>query len=190
MPRNFSICPTSNSGHTALRDRPRLMGAAVCATLLALLAIAGAACAQTLDPTPYVVHPPAGDNAFAFRHVGVVDAVLGMTRADMLVVVEGARITLVAPEGLAAVPDGIRSIDASGRYLIPGLWDMHVHAQSDWSESGPLLVTYGVTGIREAPLPPRMDWPLDICNRHGVRMRMVQCHFGHRVIFSKYRLRP
>jgi imidazolonepropionase-like amidohydrolase len=111
----------------------------VYATLLALLAIAGAACAQTLDPTPYVVHPPAGEAAFAFRHVALVDAVLGITRAEMVVVVEGAKITLVAPEGSAAVPDGVRSIDASGRYLIPGLWDMHVHAQSDWSESGPCL---------------------------------------------------
>jgi imidazolonepropionase-like amidohydrolase len=117
--------------------------------MLALLAIAGATFAQTLDPTSFVVHPPAGADAFVFRHVGVVDAVLGTTRADMVVVVEGARITFVAPEGSAAVPDRVRSIDASGRYLIPGLWDMHVHGQGDWSESGPLLVTYGVTGIRE-----------------------------------------
>jgi hypothetical protein len=44
------------------------------------------------------------------------------------------------------LPTDARVIDASGRYLIPGLWDMHVHIFWDWGP--PLLLANGVTGVR------------------------------------------
>ena len=50
-----------------------------------------------------------------------------------------------------ALSDSVVRIDGTGKYLIPGLWDMHVHA---WQADGaaamlPLFVVNGVTGIRE-----------------------------------------
>jgi imidazolonepropionase-like amidohydrolase len=47
--------------------------------------------------------------------------------ADMTVVISGDRITEVGSSGRAVIPRGARVVNATGKYLIPGLWDMHVH---------------------------------------------------------------
>lgn len=52
----------------------------------------------------------------------------GSLRAKQTVIVAGNRITAVAPAEEIRVPDDAKVIDASGGYLIPGLWDVHVHS--------------------------------------------------------------
>ena len=51
----------------------------------------------------------------------------GTVRADQTVVAEGGRITACDAAARVRTPAGARVIDGRGRYLIPGLWDMHVH---------------------------------------------------------------
>jgi imidazolonepropionase-like amidohydrolase len=85
-----------------------------------------------------------------FQNVAVIDPLTGRARPSMTVVVEGTRITDVGPASLRP-PDDSRVIDASGKFLMPGLWDMHTHGVGipgirDFS--GPLLIANGVTGIR------------------------------------------
>jgi imidazolonepropionase-like amidohydrolase len=88
-------------------------------------------------------------------HVAVIDPASGAVRTDMTVVVEGSRITGVGPSAGATTRDGAREVDGTGRFLIPGLWDMHVHALfGDWTPGGrevvlPLLLANGVTGARD-----------------------------------------
>lgn len=109
-------------------------------TLPALAAAALAACAPA---------EPAFDAPLAFENVTVVDAVEG-ARPGMTVVVEGDRIAAVGAD--ATPPRGARVVDASGRYLIPGLWDMHVHLTYDDAlvEAMPrLFLSYGVTSVRD-----------------------------------------
>jgi len=79
------------------------------------------------------------------RHVTVINVVTGEELKDQTVRIENGRIVSVAPtqESDAALPG---AIDAQGQYLIPGLWDMHVHVH-DTSEL-PLYIANGVTGIR------------------------------------------
>jgi imidazolonepropionase-like amidohydrolase len=83
----------------------------------------------------------------AFVGATVIDVVSGKPVPDQTVIVEGDKITAVAPTARAKVPDGVRRIDAKGKFLIPGLWDMHVHI------GGPdylaLFVANGVTGVRD-----------------------------------------
>jgi len=86
------------------------------------------------------------------RDVTVVDVVSGTLRPHTTVIVVGSRIAGVAPSAATAVPRGARVIDGGGRFLIPGLWDMHSH--SLWSPVAmqtflPLYVAQGVTGIRD-----------------------------------------
>ncbi len=86
------------------------------------------------------------------RDVTVVDVVSGTLRPGSTVIVVGSRITGVGPSATTGVPRGARVIDGSGRFLIPGLWDMHSH--SLWSPEAmrtflPLYVAHGVTGIRD-----------------------------------------
>jgi imidazolonepropionase-like amidohydrolase len=73
------------------------------------------------------------------------------------VVVRGGRIAAILAENLAAAPQGNRNIDASGRTLIPGLIDAHVHV-SDWSL--PLFLRYGVTTVRDLHNAPAYILPL------------------------------
>ena len=89
--------------------------------------------------------------ALAIEHVNVVDVRAGRVLNDQTVVVERGRITVVAPAGSAKVPGGATIVDGRQKYLIPGLWDMHVHAAWPGLDQmfAPLFVANGVTGVRE-----------------------------------------
>lgn len=83
----------------------------------------------------------------AITNVSLFDARARAMRPGMTVVVEGNRIVMVAPTAAAALPAGATIIDGSGRTLLPGLWDMHVHINDD--ADGLLHLAAGVTGVRD-----------------------------------------
>jgi imidazolonepropionase-like amidohydrolase len=62
------------------------------------------------------------------------------------VVISGNRIAGVGPEGKVAVPKDAEIVDASGKTILPGLWDMHVHTSDD---DGLLHLAAGVTSVRD-----------------------------------------
>lgn len=74
------------------------------------------------------IGPAAAQGRFAVTPVTVVHVNDGTLRADQTVLVKGERIAAVGPVYEVAVPDGTTVVDGRGGYLIPGLWDMHVHA--------------------------------------------------------------
>jgi len=86
----------------------------------------------------------------AITHVSVVDVERGTSRSDQTVVVDGPRITAVGPSASMAVLPSARVIDGRGKWLIPGLWDMHAHTVVP---TGRLLLSLylanGVTGLRD-----------------------------------------
>ena len=88
----------------------------------------------------------------ALRDVAVVDVADGTVHPGRTVLISGDRILAVGAEGRVDVPDGVDVVDGRGRYLIPGLIDMHVHAL--WHPSVPptflpLFVANGVTTVRD-----------------------------------------
>ena len=85
----------------------------------------------------------------AVRDVHVVDVEAGAVVPDQTVVIADGRIVAVGSG--AAVPDGVEIVDGRGRYLMPGLWDMHAHARHPVAPVliFPQLVAHGVTGVRE-----------------------------------------
>jgi imidazolonepropionase-like amidohydrolase len=93
--------------------------------------------------------------ALVLTHVAVIDTAAGRVRPDMTVVVDGNRIASVEPSATAKPPAGARVVDGTGKFLSPGLWDMHVHTFfGDWVPGGrevtlPLLLAHGVTGVRD-----------------------------------------
>ena len=116
------------------------------ALLLSLLLFAAPAAAQTL--------PAARGRPVAFTNVTVIDLTGAPPRAGMTVVVAGERIAAVGPTGELALPPGAQVVDAEGKFLLPGLWDMHAHL--NWERAGdveksllPLHVANGVTGVRD-----------------------------------------
>ena len=91
----------------------------------------------------------------AFTHVTVIDATGGPPLADMTVLVEDKHIVQLGRSIEVHPPQNARVVEARGKYLIPGLWDMHVHtAFGDWLPANervtlPLFVANGVTGVRD-----------------------------------------
>jgi cytosine/adenosine deaminase-related metal-dependent hydrolase len=82
----------------------------------------------------------------AIEHVNVVDVRAATIYADQTVVVRGQRVGEV---GKTAAPKGARRINGRGKYLIPGLWDMHVHLGMIGSGSFQIYLANGITGMRE-----------------------------------------
>ena len=88
-------------------------------------------------------------------HVDLIDVSTGKTRHDMTVVISANRITEVKKSRIVAVPEGAQLVDAKGKFLMPGLWDMHVHIFNQVTRRPPntwyfpLFVANGVTSIRE-----------------------------------------
>ena len=93
--------------------------------------------------------------AVAITDVTVVDVVRGRSSRSRTVIVDKGRIVADEPAHHAHIPALAQRIDGRGRFLIPGLVDMHVHffnlsshrAPNDWSF--PLYVANGVTAVRE-----------------------------------------
>ena len=86
----------------------------------------------------------------AFTHANVIDGRDSIPRRDQTVIVRGNRIVAAGAASAVAVPSGATIIDARGKYLIPGLWDMHVHTTlTGGRDLLPLYVANGVTGVRD-----------------------------------------
>ena len=66
---------------------------------------------------------------------------------DAVVLLEGDRIVAAGPRGEVRIPRGTQSLDAHGKWILPGLWDMHAHfEQVEW---GPIYLASGVTTVRD-----------------------------------------
>jgi imidazolonepropionase-like amidohydrolase len=99
-----------------------------------------AACGPAAGPASF-------DTPIAFTHATVVDVETGRLLPDQTVVVAGNRIREVG--AAVRVGRGTRVVDASGKFLIPGLWDMHTHVYGNGPGSLLLYAANGVTTIRD-----------------------------------------
>jgi imidazolonepropionase-like amidohydrolase len=82
----------------------------------------------------------------AITHVAVVDVERGTLLPDRTVLVQGRRIARVDSAPLVTRPSRAQVVDGTGRFLMPGLWDMHVHM--DDAQTAGQLLSWGITGAR------------------------------------------
>ena len=90
-----------------------------------------------------------------FRNVTLIDMRSKQPRPNMTVVVSGSRISKIGRN--IKFPKNAQVVDAGGKFLIPGLWDMHVHLFNNISGNNtnnkdsyfPLFIANGVTGVRD-----------------------------------------
>ena len=99
--------------------------------------------------------PMAQSSAIAFTDVTVIDGTGGAPRGGLTVLVADGQIITVGRTTTVHVPDGATIVDGRAKFLIPGLWDMHVHLGSyeDGAKSLRRLVGYGITGVRDMASP-------------------------------------
>jgi imidazolonepropionase-like amidohydrolase len=90
------------------------------------------------------------------RGAGIVDVAHGRVLLHQSVAVRGNNIVAVGPDhSIARRFDARQSVDASGKFVMPGLWDMHVHFGGGQELIGenkallPVYVAYGVTAVRD-----------------------------------------
>ena len=89
------------------------------------------------------------EHAIALTHVTVIDATGAPPRHDMTVLVQGQQIVAVGHRGDIPIPPGAEVLDLPGRFVIPGLCDMHVHSVHRERIAPPLYIANGVTTVRE-----------------------------------------
>ena len=105
------------------------------------LAVMGVACLLALWTAP-----SADDRRLAFTNVTVVDVDNWASTPDQTVVVDSGRIVWRGPAANARIPRGTRRVSGAGRYLAPGLADMHAHVGP---HDLPLYLAASVTTVRE-----------------------------------------
>jgi len=125
-----------------------------------------------------------------FTHVTVVDLTGAPSKSNMTVIVAGNRIVAVARPGKVRIPKNAQIINASGKFMIPGLWDMHAHTRADALTRQivfPLNIVNGVTGIRDmagdcvgggdcdgkATFDVHLQWKKDIADGHLIGPRLI-----------------
>ena len=94
------------------------------------------------------------------RDVTVIDVASGAARPKSSILIRGEKIASVGND--FRVPPNARIISGAGRYLIPGLWDMHVHLAG--REQLPAYLAFGITGVRDmgSDLDRTKAWRTDI----------------------------
>jgi hypothetical protein len=129
-----------------------------------------------------------GLTSIALMHVTVIDGTGAPPKPDMTVVIVGYRIAEIAKTNTIGSPRFSRTIDATGSYVIPGLWDMHAHPDDPelWPSNPPpldkeklltLLIANGVTGIRDmgGDLKLLQDWRIRAANGTMVGPHIYAC---------------
>jgi imidazolonepropionase-like amidohydrolase len=99
--------------------------------------------------------PKAAAPTLAITHATVIDATGGPSQSDTTVVIERDHISVIGPSKRISLPLNTPTIDATGKFLIPGLTDAHVHLTAAGEPSGsrqfivPLLIANGITTVRD-----------------------------------------
>src|ERR1700737_4474711 len=119
---------------------------------------------------PIHAQKPAADDLLVLNNVTVVDVRTGALQSEQTVILERNHIASVGPSKSAKYARNVPSVNCRGLFLIPGLWDMHVHLVfGDWFPDAqeislPLFVANGVTGVRDmgSELDIVQDWRNEI----------------------------
>jgi len=121
-------------------------------------------------PVPARAQNPSPNDLLVLTNVTVVDVRTGALQPEQTVILERNHIYSVGPSKSAKYPRNAAIVNCRGLFLIPGLWDMHVHLVfGDWFPDAkdislPLFVANGVTGVRGmgSTLEIVQDWRNEI----------------------------
>ncbi len=109
-------------------------------------------------------------DAILIKDVNIIDIELGTVTPKQSILIEYGKITNIFPSGAIAYAAPYE-IEATGKYVMPGLWDMHIHLRggktliSENKNLLPLYITNGVTTVREAGgdiTPNLLQWKQEI----------------------------
>ncbi|HTA58686.1 MAG TPA: amidohydrolase family protein [Candidatus Baltobacteraceae bacterium] len=91
----------------------------------------------------------------AITHATIIDATGAPPKPNSTILIDHEKISAIGPDSSLEIPPGARTIDATGKFLIPGLADMHIHLMGAGEPTGsrefilPLLIANGITTVRD-----------------------------------------
>ncbi len=91
--------------------------------------------------------PPERTGSYAIAGATLVDGTGAKPVQDSVVLIQNGRIAAAGPRTSVKLPRGTRVVEAQGQTLLPGLWEMHIHASG--VEFGPALLAAGITTARD-----------------------------------------
>ncbi|SHE61002.1 Amidohydrolase family protein [Microbulbifer donghaiensis] len=131
--------------------------------------------------------------AIAIENVSIIDIATGSIGEHRRVLIEGNRITAISSAGSEPLLEATQVLDGSGKFLIPGMWDMHAHIGSDEMSRKsilPMFIAHGVTGLRilqgdcpepcdavDAPIAQIRQWQKDIESSRQIGPRMFSSSY-------------
>jgi imidazolonepropionase-like amidohydrolase len=120
----------------------------------------------------------------AIRNATVIDVKNGKLIKNQTILIEGNKITSVSSKSV--VPKSATAVDAKGKYILPGLWDMHAHSFTDrrFEWLFPLLIANGVTGVRDLATALSFD-SIQLVKNQVMEGKLLGPRFGavtHKVI--------
>jgi imidazolonepropionase-like amidohydrolase len=135
-----------------------------------LLCVSGILAGQPASPSVVIIHD-----------VNVIDVTGGPTQTHRTVIVRDGKIAEIASSPGSGGRLQAVDVDGRGKFLIPGLWDMHVHMVfGDWFPRGkevtlPLFIANGITGVRDmgGELEVLQQWRKEITAGTLIGPRMV-----------------
>ncbi|HEY4903622.1 MAG TPA: amidohydrolase family protein [Candidatus Sulfotelmatobacter sp.] len=112
----------------------------------------------------------------AITHVTIIDPAAGKPQRDMTIVIHGGDIASVGRTKVLKLPASTKVIDGSGKFAIPGLWDMHTHFR-DTDRDLKMDIANGVLGIRNMGGVATEVFPLRDAIASGQRLgpKIVAC---------------
>jgi len=109
--------------------------------------------------------PPERTGSFAIVGARMVDATGAPPVNDSAVIVRDGRIAAAGPRSTIPIPADMPIVDARGQTLLPGLWEMHIHASG--VEFGPALLAAGITTARDCG----GEFGFLLANRYAIDVR-------------------
>jgi hypothetical protein len=114
----------------------------------------------------------------AIQNVTIIDATGASERPGMTVLIAGGRILRISRTQKTKLAEDVRIVDGSGKYLIPGLWDMHIHPFEGkdvrWKEFMALFLANGITNVRVMFGDPKFhQWREEISSGQLTGPRMI-----------------
>ncbi|WP_158267625.1 amidohydrolase family protein [Adhaeribacter arboris] len=95
------------------------------------------------------VPSPPSPKTYYLTHITVIDVIQGNSLPDRTVAITDSMITALGAAEEIFIPRQAQIINCQGKFLLPGLWDMHVHLGNATRTALPLFVANGITGVRD-----------------------------------------
>ena len=106
-----------------------------------------------LLPSLLFAQTKTAQRSLVLTQITIIDMTGAPPKSDQTVIITGDRIAALGKSGELAVTQNAFVVEAAGKFLIPGLWDMHIHTVYDKAEDTektllPLFIVNGITGVR------------------------------------------